>query len=83
MQPRTALLRAGRDVSPGDPVQPYFLHEEEVGRAGTVVTQSFQRTRASDGRAVVWVGASRTVGRGEGSSGLAFDRLVPMPPADT
>jgi hypothetical protein len=82
VEPRTALLREGRDVAAGDTVQPYFLHEEEVGRAGTIVTQSFQRTRAVDGRAVLWVGASRTVGRGEGSSGLAFDRLVPLPPAD-
>jgi hypothetical protein len=82
IEPRTALLREGRDVAPGDPLRPYFLHEEEVGRAGTVVAQSFQRTRAVGGRAVVWVGASRTVGRGEGSSGLAFDRLVPLPPAD-
>jgi len=82
VEPRTALLREGRDGAPGDPVLPYFLHEEEVGRSGTVVSQSFQRTRAVGGRAVVWVGATRTVGRGEGSSGLGFDRLVPLPPAD-
>ena len=78
VQPRTALLREGRDDPTGP--QPYLLHEEEVGRAGTVVGQSFQRTRAVGGRAVVWVGATRTVGRGEGSSGLAFDRLVALPP---
>jgi hypothetical protein len=82
VEPRSALLREGRDVAPGDPVQPYFLHEEEVGRAGTVVARSFQRTRAVGGRAVVWVGTARTVGRGEGSSGLAFDRLVALPPTD-
>lgn len=82
VEPRTGLLREGRDVAPGEPVQAYYIHEEEVSRAGTVVAQSFQRTRAVDGRAVVWVGVSRTVGRGEGSSGLAFDRLVPLPPAD-
>jgi hypothetical protein len=80
IEPRTALLREGRDPAPGDPIRPLFLHEEEVGRAGTVVAQSFQRTRAVGGRVVLWVGASRTVGRGEGSSGLAFDRLVPLPP---
>jgi hypothetical protein len=82
VEPRTALLREGRDGGPGDAAQPYFVHEEEVGRSGTVVSQSFQRTRAVGGRAVVWVGAARTVGRGEGSSGLGFDRLVPLPPAD-
>ena len=67
VQPRAALLREGRD-GPGG-AQPYFLFEEEVGRVGTVVTQSFQRTRALGGRAVLWVGAGRTVGHGEGSSG--------------
>jgi hypothetical protein len=28
---------------------------------------------------VVWLGARKTAGRGEGSSGLAFDRIVDMP----
>lgn len=77
VEPRTALLREGREVIP---VQPYFVHEEEVTRAGTVVSQSFQRTRAADGRPVVWVGVTRGAGRGESSSGLAFDRLVALPP---
>lgn len=77
VEPRTALLRVGRDL---DVAEPYHLHEEEVGRAGTVVTQTFQRTRAVGGRVVLWVGTGRTVGRGEGSSGLAFDRLLDVPP---
>jgi hypothetical protein len=29
----------------------------------------------------VWFGARRAVGRGEGSSGLAFDRLAPSDPS--
>jgi hypothetical protein len=79
VEPRTALLRTGRD----EPTpQSYLLHEEEVGRAGTTVAQSFQRTRAVGGRAVVWVGATRGIGRGAGSSGLAFDRLIDVPPED-
>jgi len=82
VEPRTGLLRQGRDVAPGDPRQPYFIHEEEVSRAGTVVAQSFQRTRQVGGRVVLWVGTTRTVGRGEGASGLAFDRLVSLPPLD-
>ncbi len=80
VEPRTALLRPGRDPAPGDPVESYFLHEEEVTRAGTMLSQSFQRTRAADGRPVVWVGVHRGAGRGESSSGLSFDRLVPLPP---
>jgi hypothetical protein len=79
VRPRTALLREGRE-GPGA-AQPYFVHEEEVSRAGTVVAQSFQRTRGRDGRVALWIGARRTAGRGEGASGLAFDRLVPLPPA--
>jgi len=76
VEPRTALLRVGRDL--GTP-EGYLVHEEEIGRAGTVLSQCFQRTRAFGGRAVVWVGVQRGVGRGEGSSGLAFDRLVDVP----
>ncbi|HET9834474.1 MAG TPA: hypothetical protein VFP91_22275, partial [Vicinamibacterales bacterium] len=71
--PRTSLLRVGLDSAVP---APYFLHEEEVPRAGIQVTQRFQRTRWRDGRAWVWVGVRKQTGRGEGSSGLAFDRLV-------
>lgn len=45
-------------------------------RAGALVSQSFQRTRWLDGRPVVWLGAVKRTGCGEGSSGLAFDRLA-------
>jgi len=77
VRPRTALLRQGLDEV--DP-KAYFVHEEEVPRAGVQVTQSFQRTRWRDGRAWVWLGARKQTGRGEGSSGLAFDRIVDVPP---
>jgi len=73
IKPRTSLLREGLDRP--QPL-PYFVHEEEVPRAGVRVRQSFQRTRWTDGRVVVWLGAAKQVGRGEGSSGLEFDRLV-------
>jgi hypothetical protein len=75
VEPRTALIRQGLDDK-----QPYFVHEEEVPRAGIVVTQSYQRTRWRDGRAWVWVGARKQTGRGEGHSGLAFDRAIPVTP---
>jgi hypothetical protein len=74
--PRTALLRDGLDSAER---RPYFLHEEEVPREGLRVTTRFQRTRWRDGRVVVWLGARKSVGRGEGSSGLSFDRIIPTP----
>jgi hypothetical protein len=74
VRPRTALLREGLDATPK--VQRYFIDEEEVPRAGAVVTQAFQRTRWLGGKALVWLGVAKTTGRGEGSSGLAFDLLV-------
>lgn len=76
VRPATSLLRPGLDL----PVpQPMFVHEEEVPRAGTVVTLRFQRARWYGGRTALWLGVERTVGRGEGSSGLAFDGVVPIP----
>jgi hypothetical protein len=72
VQPLTALLRDGLDQAPA---LPYFLAEEEVLRAGTRVLQTFERTRWADGRVYTWLRAIRQTGRGEGSSGLAFDYL--------
>lgn len=73
IEPRGALLRAGLDgISPR---QPYFLNQEQVLRAGVVVTRSFQRTRWFDGKVFTWVGRRKKTGRGQGASGLAFDRI--------
>jgi hypothetical protein len=73
VQPRTAMLRQGLDANPA---QPYFIHEEEVPRAGTRVTQYYANTRWSGGGIFTWLRAQKQVGRGEASSGLGFDRLV-------
>jgi hypothetical protein len=76
VRPRTSLLRTGLD----QPVpQPYFVSEEEVPRAGADLTLGYQRTRWLDGKVYVWSGVRKQAGRGEGSSGLAFDRLVDVP----
>jgi hypothetical protein len=77
VRPRTSLLRAGLD-GPELPTA-YFVHEEEIPRAGIRVTRAFQRARWRDGRPWVWFGARKQTGRGEGSSGLAFDRIVDLP----
>jgi hypothetical protein len=70
VEPRTPLLRQNLPHS-------YFINEEEVPRAGAHVTQCYQRARRSDGSVVVWYGARKGTGRGEGSSGLAFDQITP------
>lgn len=69
VRPRTTLLRSGLPRA-------YFVHEEEVPRAGAVVRQAYQRTRWIGGTVFTWLGARKQTGRGEGSSGLQFDRLV-------
>ncbi len=74
VRPRTALLREGLDRR-----EPYRIHEEEVPRTGAHVLHSFQRTRWTDGKVVTWIGTTKRTGRGEGHSGLAFDRIVPTP----
>ncbi len=76
VKPRTSLLRVGLDLP--EPL-PYYIYEEEVPRAGAQVRQAYQRTRWTDGRVMIWLGARKRIGRGEGSSGLAFDRLVEIP----
>ena len=73
VQPLTSLLRHGLDLKPA---QTYFLHEEEVPRAGVQATQYFQRTRWTAGKVLTWLRARKQPGRGEASSGLGFDRLV-------
>ncbi len=63
----------GRILEPGKPLS---LFDEEVPRAGVRVTRSYQFTRWTDGSSHLWIGRTKGVGRGEGSSGLRFDSLV-------
>jgi hypothetical protein len=76
VRPRTALLREGLDTAPQ---ASYFINEEEVPPTGTRVTVAYNRTRWRDGRVCVWLSTQRDTGRGEGSSGLAFDLLLDTP----
>jgi hypothetical protein len=73
VQPLTSLLRQGLDVTPA---KTYFLHEEEVPRAGSRLTQYFSRSRWTQGQVYTWLRVQKQTARGEASSGLAFDRLV-------
>ena len=80
VEPRTQLLREGLDnINPSR----YFVFEEEVPRAGARVYQRYQRTRWIGGAAHVWLRVRKDVGRGEGSSGLAFDTLEQSPQSST
>lgn len=74
VEPRGTVLRTGLDGV--DVRQPYFLNNEEVHRAGAIVTRGFQRTRWFNGEVYTWVGRREETGRGEGASGLEFDRAV-------
>jgi len=54
-----------------------LLHEEEVPREGAIVRRSYQAARWLDGSLFVWAGHRKSIGRGEGSSGLRFDSIEP------
>jgi hypothetical protein len=58
---------------------PYYVNEEEVPRSGKLVTRGFQRARWMGGKTTTWIGRRVTSGRGEGSSGLAFDQVTDVP----
>jgi hypothetical protein len=74
VRPRTPLLRTEIDRDDKQ-ISPFHICEEEVPRAGVIVTGSFQRTRWHNGSVVTWYGRKKTTGRGEGSSGLRFDYI--------
>jgi hypothetical protein len=73
-RPRGRLL----DTLARDPT--LTLREDEVPREGARVTRAYQLTRWHDGSTFLWLGRRKTVGRGEGSSGLRFDVIEPPAP---
>lgn len=75
VEPRGAVLRPGLDK---EPPQPYFLQEREVSRAGALVTRTYQRARWMNGKVYAWLGRRTQTGRGQASSGLTLDRIVPV-----
>jgi hypothetical protein len=74
IKPLTSILRDGLDT---EKLLPYYLHEDEVPRSGTIVTKGYGRTRWTNGEIYVWVSTKKQNGRGEGHSGLAFDEVLP------
>lgn len=69
IEPHTRILRHNLPQS-------YFIHEEEVPRAGAEIVLTYQRARTPDGAVVVWLGRRKRRGYGEGASGLAFDQIT-------
>jgi hypothetical protein len=65
-----------------DPLHPMsdddalVIEEEEVPRIGATLKRKFQYARSSDGRTWLWIGRSKTAGRGEAQSALRFDVAV-------
>jgi len=53
----TSLLRQGLDATSA---QTYFLHEEEVPRAGARLTEYYSRSRWSNGQVHTWLRAHRS-----------------------
>jgi hypothetical protein len=71
--PRGAILAR-------DPVNnPNVIFEAEILRDGILVRRKFRHTRWVDGRTFTWSALEKRSGRGEGSSGLAFDQIVQKP----
>ncbi len=65
----------GRVLTAEDPLR---LEEEEVPRDGTEVIRTFQLTRWSNGRYILWSGRKRTTGAGEGRSSFRTDVVIPV-----
>jgi hypothetical protein len=58
------------------------IFDEEVPREGLKLTRNRRLARWLDGSTWLWTAVRRQVGRGEGSSGLSFDRLEDVPGSD-
>jgi hypothetical protein len=63
----------GEILNPGGDL---LLQDEEVPREGARVTRHYELARWIDGSTLLWASRRKQVGRGEGSSGLRYDRIV-------
>jgi hypothetical protein len=76
LHPRGRLLKDDPGATgAGLALDSLTIAEEEVPRAGAVVRRAFQYARSADGRAWLWIGRSKTTGRGESNSGLRYDAV--------
>jgi hypothetical protein len=74
--PKGMVVRAtpGEDFEHDPPLR---LAEEEVPRAGIVVSRAYSYSRWTDGTGYLWLGRAKRSGRGEGSSSLRYDSADP------
>ena len=72
-QPAQTLGAVGRILNPEHDGLAIF--EEEIPREGIRVARHYQLARWQNGATHLWIGRKKMIGRGEGSSGLKFDRF--------
>jgi hypothetical protein len=73
---RQFVQAQGRLLNPdGSGAMGLAMYEEEIPREGVRVTRTYQLARWQDGGTHLWIGRRKRIGRGEGSSGLRFDRV--------
>ena len=56
--------------------KPYFIREEEIGRGGTLIERSWQRTRWLNGKTYTWIGRRKSAGSIETNHSLIWDNVV-------
>jgi len=64
-----------------DPGQPFFVADHIIPRAGVQADRYFRRARGADGTVYVWMARLSGPGRGPGLSGLRYDAVRNMAPA--
>jgi hypothetical protein len=74
----------GRPARAGvlEPEHPFYVADEAIPKAGVEVTRAFRLTRSSDGDTHLWLAKLARPGRGPGSSGLGFDLVQQLKPAE-
>jgi hypothetical protein len=75
------VLPRGTILSRTPVANPNVINEEEILRGGAIVRRTFEQVRWTDGSTWNWSSRKKLNGRGEGSSGLAFDQAVQRKPA--
>jgi hypothetical protein len=75
--PATPLRPRGRLLAPMVNDATLTIREEEIPREGARATGAYQLVRWIDGTTLLWLGRRKSIGRGEGSSGLRFDTTEP------
>ena len=79
IRPLTSILRPGLNKDDTQST-PYYINDEEMTRAGTVITKTVRKARWYNGASFLWIGRQKEAGRGGVSSGLTFDLINPKTP---